>query len=163
MKTRRQSGLATVEFALVGALFFVVLFAVVEFGRALFVWNTLTEATRRGARLAAVCPLNDPAIVNVAVFNAPNASSGESAVLNGLSTGNVTTEYLDASGNVTATAGNIRYVRVRIDNYQHTLLIPFLNTTLTAPSFETTLPSESLGALPDPTNPDGGETRCQPT
>lgn len=161
MKKRRQSGLTTVEFALVASLFFIVLFAVIEFGRALFVWNTLTEATRRGARLAAVCPLNDPAIVNVAVFNAPDAS-GASAVLNGLSTGNVTTQYLDASGNVTGTAGNIRYVRVRIDNYQHTLLIPFFNTTLTAPPFETTLPSESLGALPDPANPDGGETRCQP-
>jgi hypothetical protein len=162
MKKHRQSGLTTVEFALVGSLFFIVLFAVIEFGRALFVWNTLTEATRRGARLAAVCPPNDPSIVNVAVFNAPDASPGDSAVLNGLSTGNVETEYLDASGNVTGAAGNIRYVRVRIDNYQHALLIPLFNLTLTAPAFETTLPSESLGALPNPTNPDAGETRCQP-
>ena len=48
----QQKGMYTVEFALVAALFFVLLFGVIEFARALFVWETLTEATRRGARLA---------------------------------------------------------------------------------------------------------------
>lgn len=158
----RQSGLATVEFALVGALFLVVLIGVLEFGRALFVWNTLTEATRRGARLAAVCPLNDPAIANVAVFNAPDAS-GNSAILHGLNSSHVEIDYLDDSGDVTGTFANIAYVRVRISDYQYTLLIPFFPLTLTAPEFETTLPRESLGALPDPTNPAAGETRCQPS
>ncbi|WP_045226560.1 TadE/TadG family type IV pilus assembly protein [Methyloterricola oryzae] len=153
---KRQRGLHTVEFALVGGLFFVLLFGAIEFGRALFVWNTLSEATRRGARLAAVCPLNHPSIANVTVFNAP-ASSGDSALLHGLDTGNVVTEYLDEGGAVTGVPDDIRFVRVRITGYRHLLLIPYFNLTLNAPEFATTLPRESLGAVPDA---GGGSSQC---
>ncbi len=54
MKTQR--GAAMVEFALIALLFFIILFGIIEFGRAFFTYNTLVEATRRGARVAAVCP-----------------------------------------------------------------------------------------------------------
>ena len=47
---RRQSGLTTVEFAIIGSLAFILVFGVIEIARALFVLNALTEATRRGAR-----------------------------------------------------------------------------------------------------------------
>ncbi len=60
----QQTGLATVEFAIVGLLLFVVIFGVIEFGRALFVVNTLTDGTRRAARLAVVCPVGDPKPAN---------------------------------------------------------------------------------------------------
>ena len=60
MTRMRQRGTTTVEFAIVGTVLMVVVFAVIEFGRALFVINMLTEATRRGARMAAVCPVSDP-------------------------------------------------------------------------------------------------------
>lgn len=157
----QQKGLYIVEFALVAALFLVLLFAALEFARALFVWNTLTEATRRGARLAAVCPLGHASIANVTVFNAPGAS-GSSAILSGLNSASVVTEYLDQTGAVTAGFNTIRYVRVRIVGFQHTLSIPLLlpglpNMTLAAPTFETTLPRESLGAVPDA---GAGSTQC---
>ncbi len=159
---RKQKGLYIVEFALVAALFFVLMFALVEFARTLFVWNTLTEATRRGARLAAVCPVGHASIAKVTIFNAPGASAGAGPILPGLNSSAVVTEYLDQSGSVTAGFNNIRYVRVRITGFQHTLMIPALlpglpNMTLTTPSFETTLPRESLGAVPDT---GGGSTQC---
>jgi Flp pilus assembly protein TadG len=157
---KRQKGIYIVEFTIVAAVFFVLLFGVIEFGRALFVWNSLTEATRRGARLAAVCPIGHASIANVAVFNSPDAA-GASPVMPGLNSSNVVTEYLDQSGVTTATLSNVRYVRVSIVEFQHTLLIPALlpglpSMTLTAPPFETTLPSESLGFVPD----GAGTTQC---
>lgn len=150
----RQSGFYTVEFALVAALFLLLLLSVIEFGRALFVWNTLAEVTRRGARLAVVCPMGHASIANVAVFNAPG-SSGSSSVLPGLNSGDVLTQYLNEAGGVADEARDVRYVRVSITGYQHTLLIPQLlpglpEMTVDAPEFETTLPSESLGCVPDP-------------
>jgi Flp pilus assembly protein TadG len=57
---RRQRGLVALEVALIGMIAMVTLFAVFEVARVFFVFNTLEEATRRGARLAAVCPVNDP-------------------------------------------------------------------------------------------------------
>jgi hypothetical protein len=152
----RQKGLYIVEFAFVAALFLVLLFGMLEFGRALFVWNTLTEATRRGARLAAVCPMDHASIANVTVFNVP-AASGASPILPNLNSANVVPEYLDQNGFPTAIFDDIRYVRVSIVGFQHTLLIPALlpglpAMTLNAPTFETTLPSESLGCVPDMDN-----------
>jgi hypothetical protein len=152
----QQKGLYIVEFALVAALFFVLLFGMIEFARALFVWNTLTEATRRGARLAAVCPVGHASIANVTVFNAPGAG-GASPILPTLNTSDVVTDYLDQAGAVTGILDDIRYVRVSIVGFSHVLLIPALlpglpAMTLTAPTFETTLPSESLGCVPDMDN-----------
>jgi hypothetical protein len=137
-----------VEFAIVGLLAMTVVLALIEFGRMVFVLNALSEATRRGARMAAVCPINDPAIAKVAVFNAPGGGS-TSTIVNGLTTANIVTEYLDQAGAVVAgPAGNfgqIRYVRVRIAGFQHQLLIPLLQLTFTVPGYPSTMPRESLG------------------
>ena len=55
----RQRGAALVEFALVASLgFILLLLASFELGRLLFVFNTASEATRLGARLAIVCDAN---------------------------------------------------------------------------------------------------------
>ena len=52
--TEQQKGQTLVEFAFVAILFFTLLFAIVEFGRALWTWNTIVQATRAGARFAVV-------------------------------------------------------------------------------------------------------------
>jgi Flp pilus assembly protein TadG len=146
MMKRYQRGTTVVEFAIVGALLLMLIFAVIEMGRALFIVNTLTEATRRGARLAAVCPVGDPKPAQVAVFA---VGGGNSAVVNGLKTSNVVVEYLDTNGNVIANPGanfsSIRYVRVRIVGFTASLIIPFIMPTLSLSGFSTTLPRESLG------------------
>lgn len=147
MKSNQQ-GTTTLEFSIIAVTLFMVLFGVIEVGRAFFVWNTLEEATRRGARLAAVCPPNHAAIKEVAMFNAPGGGDA-SPVIRGLSKNNINIEYLDEDGNNTGGTFPITYVRVSIVNYQHTLLIPFLMQTINAPAFSTTLPAESLGYIPD--------------
>src|SRR6186997_3699952 len=52
--TRRHRGQALVEFALVIPLFLLMLVALFDLGRAVFSYNTLTNAAREGARLAIV-------------------------------------------------------------------------------------------------------------
>lgn len=56
----RQSGSTAVEFALVLLIFLTFVLAITDFGRMLYTWNAATEATRAGARYAAVCDDNDP-------------------------------------------------------------------------------------------------------
>lgn len=142
-----QRGMTTVEFSIVGIVLFLVLFGVIEFGRAMYVVNVLSEATRRGARLAAVCPVNDPYPAQGAVFNYSGGSA--SAVVPGLSTSNVVIEYLDSNGNVindpVTNFDEITYVRARIVNFSMPLIIPFIDPTLSLSGFEATLPRESLG------------------
>ncbi len=51
--TRRGSrGQSAVEFALVAPLLFLLIFGIVDFGRAMFYQNEITNATREGARIA---------------------------------------------------------------------------------------------------------------
>jgi hypothetical protein len=48
-----QRGVAAVEFALVSLLFFVIVFAIIEFVRIMYMYNALADATRVAARAAA--------------------------------------------------------------------------------------------------------------
>jgi Flp pilus assembly protein TadG len=137
---RRQRGTTVVEFSIVGVLLFILLFGVVEFGRLLSTFVTLGESTRRAARLATVCPVNDPAIASTALFgNLP-----------GFSASNVQVEYLAAGGSVLASPAtgdynSIAYVRVRVTGYSVDLAIPLINPSITVPGFPVTLPREALG------------------
>jgi len=49
-----QRGVALVEFALIAPLLFVVLFALIDFGKAINYWNDQTQLAAQGARIAAV-------------------------------------------------------------------------------------------------------------
>ena len=134
MKSREQ-GLTTVEFAVVATALFIMLFGVIEFSRVMYSFAVLSEGTRRAARLATVCPLNDAGVFATANFS----------TLPGFSSGNVQLSYLNASGTPTATYSDIVYVRVQITGYSIPLSIPFVNPTVTSPAFAVTLPRESLG------------------
>lgn len=143
--TRQQTGLSTVEFAIVAAVLFVLLFAVIEVARAFFVTSALDEATRRGARMAAVCPINDPAIAQAAVF--------DNNLVPNLDTSDIAIDYLDETGAVIGNPSDpagfrlIRYVQVRVVAYQHQMFIPFAIplTPFFMPQFAAVLPRESLG------------------
>ena len=69
-KKNYQNGTSTVEFAIVAAVLFIMIFGVIEIGRGYFVYSMLDEVARRASRLAVVCPVNDPAIPQMAVLNA---------------------------------------------------------------------------------------------
>lgn len=155
MNIRKQSGLHTVEFAIVGAMFFVLLFASIEFGRLMFVWNTLDEMSRRAARVAVVCPIEHSSIRRVAMFDEPG-TSGESPILKGLMESNISIDYLTSTGGVMADpAGNyldIAFIRSEVSGFQHQLIIPFFFRTIELPPFVTVLPRESLGVSPEGTS-----------
>lgn len=148
MNRKRQSGMHITEMAFVGLLLSLLMLATIEFARALFTWNAAVDATRRGARVAAVCQMNNSAIKTVAVYGT-DSSSGP-ALVPGLKTSNITVSYLDSSGTVTTSVTAVKYVRVAITGYKFHFFIPGLpNSTITLPSFETTMPAESLGYDPD--------------
>jgi len=84
----RMRGITTVEFAIVASVLMVLLFACIEFGRATYTFAALNEGTRRAARLAAVCPVNDPKITAAVNFMG----------VAGFANTNVNVDYLDASG-----------------------------------------------------------------
>lgn len=58
---RRQRGSTTVELALVTIPFLLLLFGAIEFGRLLYVWNTVQEVTRNAARQAVVANFTNAA------------------------------------------------------------------------------------------------------
>ena len=144
MKTRRnQRGTTAVEFAIVGVVFLTVLFALIDFSRLFWDMAALDESTRRGARVAAVCPVNDPQVAQVALF---------AGLVPSLGTEHILVQYLDEDGAVVGSPGGagygkIRYVRVGIQNFQLQTFIPGLTSVLPTPGFVTTIPSESLGRV----------------
>ena len=146
-----RSGTAAVETAVVLPVYILLLFGVIEFGRALFVANALDESTRRGARLAAVCPVGDPMPAQAAILA---GTDGVSLIFPDLTVANVAIAYLDVNGapvaNPAVNLAAIRYVRTSIVNFQQQLLIPFIMPSFLMPSFAATLPAESLGYGPTP-------------
>ena len=159
----KQKGAEIVEFAMIALLFFAMLFAVIEFSRALFVWNALTEATRRAARMAVVCPVGSPIPAQVAIFDVIGGTLGTSPIIANLTPAMVVVNYSDASANPA-------FVQVSIDvsaetGYKHTLLIPLWGGPLTfSPAtieFTTTLYSESLGAVPTYPPAPAAATNCK--
>lgn len=146
---RRQEGLAAVEFAMVGVAAMTLLIVCIEIGRLLFVWNTLGEATRRGARVAAVTPIGSS--------SARDAVMTFSPFIRDLAGTHVKVAYLDTAGADLGGAPapeTVAFVNVSISGYVHEMLLPtgFLGAfdpEVHAPSFSTTLPAESLGSDPD--------------
>ncbi len=144
---REQRGIHLVEFAITGSLFLLVMFSVLEFGRWLWVWNTLSEGTRRGVRLAAVsCPGTGIASIKNVTLGKRADGTG-AAPLPDLTLNNVCVQYTDAAGGTACTVPPTQ-VSVSIINYRINLAIPIpgFNRTRSAPSFISTLPVESLGA-----------------
>ena len=135
-----QRGSTLVEFAIGATVFLMSMFAVLEFGRALWVHNALADAARRGARYAVLHSSADAAQVrNVVVFGDP--LGGAQPVVNNLSTSNVVVDY--------STFGlNKGSVSVSITAYQFQFVIPLIGTTIQMPSYTTTLTAESAGFIP---------------
>ncbi len=61
--SRRQQGVAAVEFALVVGIFLTLVFGVIELARAMYICNTLQEVTRRAAAMASNTDFSDGAAI----------------------------------------------------------------------------------------------------
>jgi TadE-like protein len=149
-----QRGATLVEFAIGATVFMTAMFAVLEFGRALWTHNALADAARRGARYAIHQPASSPAgvkisgtdvgpsieaIKNVAVYGDP--AGGTAPMVNDLTTDNVHVRYQDF-GLGEGTVG------VTIEGYQFQFAIPMVGTTITMPDYNTTLTAENAGVMP---------------
>src|SRR5215470_1897464 len=105
-----QRGATLLEFAIGATVFLSSMFAVLEFGRALWVHNALADAARRGARYATLnTAASSTQVKNVVVYGDP--AGGSQPLVNNLSTTNVQVNYSSFGLN----AGT---VSVSITNYQ---------------------------------------------
>lgn len=134
--TTGQRGVTTVEFAILGLLLLVVIFAIIEFGRLIFTLNVLQEAARRGARVATVCAVDSGGVAKAALLIARRTA---------LSSGNVDVQYLDRNGKETGAGGVIHFVRVNVSGYKFRIYLPLVDREFELPEFSSTLPAESLG------------------
>lgn len=145
-----ERGTTMAEFAIISAVFFMIIFGIIEFGRLLYTHNALTDATRRGARYAILHDKVDIACVKkVVVFGETNVNPSTCVetgppLINGLTTTKVNVSYATDYGT------NLGTATVEITNYTFNLSIPFARQTLTMPNYVTTLTAESAGRIPDP-------------
>lgn len=124
------SGAAVIEFALIASLFFMLMIGIVELARVMFYWNTATELTRMGARIAAVCDI-DAGVVADKVSGFYPLIPRDKVLLSYSPQGC----NLNTCAEVTVSVAS----GVAINT-----MIPFLPLNLSLPEFKTTLPRESL-------------------
>jgi hypothetical protein len=135
-----EAGASLLEFAIAATVFLTVLFAIVEFGRALWVHNALSDAARRGARYAVVHKATD--IDDVKKIVVYGDLTGTTPLLDNFSTGNVDVIY----DNFKLDGGT---VSVSVHDYDFQLILPLLVSSIRMPSYTTTLTGESVGLLPE--------------
>jgi Flp pilus assembly protein TadG len=136
---RWQHGVAAVEFALVAILLFTLIFSILEFGRALFVWNSIAEATRLGARLAVVC---DKSTASDDAIKTRMENFVQSLTL---TNANIVITYFSAILPANACdQATCTYVQVKITGASFSPVIPMFSLTIPLPDFATTLPRESM-------------------
>ncbi|HSR01956.1 MAG TPA: TadE/TadG family type IV pilus assembly protein [Methylophilaceae bacterium] len=133
MNTRHlksQKGLYLIEFALISGAFFLTIFVIIDMARVFYLLNAASEATRYGARVAAVCDVNDPQIKTSMINRIGSAN---------LATGEIDVSYFPAGCSVS----NCETLTVSLTNVSFSTILGF---TVNAPDFATTLPRESMNS-----------------
>lgn len=134
-----ERGSTLVEFSIGVLVFATAMLAVLEFGRVLWAHNALTDAARRGARYAVLHASTDvDQVRNVVVFG--DAAGTGNPMLPNLKAEDIDVVY-------TGFGLNDGTVTVTVD-YEFQLLIPIIGTTISMPSYSTTLTGESAGLIP---------------
>ncbi len=112
----RRRGASLVEFALVAPLFFLVVLALIEFGRAFMVKELLTEAARRGCRQGIIEGTSSDTIQSAAVNFLSNVGvkgASASVYVNGASAGSTNISampvYTEITVVVTVSARNVAW------------------------------------------------------
>lgn len=171
----KQEGAETLELAVIFPLFWILLVFVFEIARALYVYNTLVEATRRGARMAVVCPADyidengdvqsgfEQIVKNVAVYDELDGDGKSSLVYSledihfELTYYNLEGVELDAdtvdSKPIVKTDDEflkeIKFAEAKLNGtYQFQSILSFI-IPITVPEFRTIEYAESKGAIPN--------------
>lgn len=139
-KNTGEEGASLLEFAIAATVFLTVMFAVVEFGRALWVHNALSDAARRGARYAVLHKATD--IDDVKKIVVYGDLTETTPMLENFSTANVDVVYNDFK----LDGGT---VSVSVHDYDFQLILPLLVSSIRMPSYSTTLTGESIGLIPE--------------
>jgi len=140
---QEEKGSTLVEYAIGASVFLMAVFAVLEFGRALWAHNALTDAARQGARYAVLHTsggAEDTNIKNLVVYG--KTTGGTKPIVPGLSTTNV---QISRSGDFSVNSGT---ATVKITNYNFQFVLPFLPNSIKMPEYSTTLTGESAGLIP---------------
>ena len=117
---RSERAAAMVEFAIVLPILLLMVFGIVDFGRALYTLNNLTAAVREGARLASTRISPDPTTgssmtaVSTAVTNYVVAFGGNAGAPT-------------VSETFSGTPPNMQSITVQIVNYPFTPITPLTN------------------------------------
>jgi Flp pilus assembly protein TadG len=151
---KSERGITTVEFAMTAAFFLMMVVVVVAGGHLFWTHNALVEATRRGARYAALQCSQDIAgctnsgtsvarVRNVVLYDSSTVPSGTpQPFVPNLQASNVTVTY---SPDYSVAAGK---VSVKIESYDYNFVVPGLSSVIRMPPYETTVVGENAGYLP---------------
>jgi Flp pilus assembly protein TadG len=131
---KHSRGAVSVEFALVSIVFIGLTVAVMEFGRVMFLYNNLVEATRMGARVATVCSTSAESVVKAKMISMASNI--------GLAASDISIVYPTNS----CSAADCDGVTVSIGAFVVPLSIPFVNLRFPLPPATTSVPSESLSS-----------------
>jgi Flp pilus assembly protein TadG len=143
---RSERGQSLVEFALVAPVFILVLVGIFDVGRAVFAFNTLSNASREAARVA---------IVNQTEADI-EAEAVKQAVSLGITSGEVTVAYVghDGTGTCSSPYGvgcrasvTVQYTFVAATPVIGQILGPFAITSTTEMPVERTCPDPDLPNL----------------
>ena len=140
---QNEKGSTLVEFSIGATVFIMAIFAVLEFGRALWAHNALTDAARRGARYAVLHRSNsgeDANIKNLVVYG--NVAGGTNPLVPGLTTANVT---VSRTSDFSVNRGT---ATVSITGYEFKFVLPMLPKKIAMPHYTTTLTGECAGLIP---------------
>jgi len=135
-----QRGASLLEFSIAATVFLTVLFAIVEFGRALWVHNALSDAARRGARYAVLHKASDIEDVKKVVVYGDLTET--TPILENLTTDNVDVTY----NGFNLDQGT---VSVSVHDYQFQMILPLVVSSIQMPNYTTTLTGESAGLIPE--------------
>ncbi|MGF1755145.1 pilus assembly protein [Vibrio makurazakiensis] len=148
---KKTSGITIIEFTITSSFLMLVLLSIVSLGYFMYSMQAVNDAVRTAARMASVCQISDSGIKDY-VSNNSYVSIIENE--------NIEIDYLDESGTVLAapSSEDVRFVRAKaVDlDFQFISLLSFLGDSglIEFASFETVIPSESLGLVPDGTDTD---------
>ena len=137
MRRARQRGATVVEFAIVAMLFFTLLIGVAEMARVLFHWNTASEATRWGARMAVVCDANAAIIKTRMATLMPQLAPSNIALVY---------EPVGCDSDPDTARASCASVTVSVTGLTVQTLVPMIPMALPVPPFATTLSRESMNS-----------------
>lgn len=125
-------GLVSIEFTLIAALFFLLIFSIIGIARTMYVYNATVNATRLGARLAVVCSPSAAANIKAQMV----------ARVPDLTASNINLAY-NPSGCSVSTCTS---VTASVSNFTVAIATPasFPLGSITIPGFSTTLVRESM-------------------